>query len=136
MITLTHDQVRFYYGSEHWQYNFNEIVELGLLKKKKSFLLENSAFAAITALACYFMVFSDLVELYYIIPILLCYTILIILRFHTNIEFDYYVIVKDVYKKQIKVKIKPFDRTAIAKQIDQFLSLKYDQILQKNVKPV
>ncbi|WP_264537967.1 hypothetical protein [Flavobacterium sp. N1736] len=130
-ITLTHDQVQFYYGSEHWQYNFNEVVELGLLKKKRSFFLENSAFVAITAVAYYFMVFSDLVELYYIIPTLLCYTILIILRFYTNIEFDYYVIVKDVYKKETKIKINPLDRTTIAKQIDQYSSLKFDQILQR-----
>lgn len=129
-ITLTHDQVRFHYGSEHWQYNFNEIVELGLLKKKKSYLLENSAFVAVTALACYFMIFSDFVELYYIIPTLLCYTILIILRFNTDIEFEYYVIVKDIYKKEIKVKIKAFDRPVIGKQIDQYLNLKFDRILQ------
>lgn len=129
-ITLTHDQVQFYYGSKNWQYNFNEIVELGLLKKKKSFLLQNTAFIGISALACYFIMFSDLTELYYIIPILLCYTILVILRFHTAAEFDYYVIVKDIYKKEVRIKIKAFDRIAIGKQIDQYLSLKFDQILQ------
>ncbi|KUJ63537.1 hypothetical protein AR687_02285 [Flavobacteriaceae bacterium CRH] len=129
-ITLTHDKVQFYYGSKHWQYNFNEIVELGLLKKKKSYLLENTAFVAVTALAYYFMMFSNLVELYYIIPALLCYTILIILRFHNDAEFDYYVIVKDIYNKEIKVKIKAFDRPAIGKQIDQYLNLKFDRILQ------
>lgn len=129
-ITLTHDQVRFYYGSEHWQYNFDEIVELGLLKKKKSYFLENIAFLAVTAFAYYFIIFSNFAELYYIIPTLLCYTILIILRFPKNIEFDYYVIVKDIYQKETKVKIKALDRTKIGKQIDQYLSLKFDQILQ------
>ncbi|TDO73338.1 hypothetical protein EV143_106281 [Flavobacterium chryseum] len=129
-ITLTQDQVRFYYGSERWRYNFNEIVELGLLKKKKSYILENSAFAAVTALAYYFMMFSTVVELYYIIPALLCYTILIILRFHSALEFDYYVIVKDIHKNEIKVKIKAFDRPVIGKQIDQYLNLKFDKILQ------
>ncbi|MBF4516761.1 hypothetical protein IRZ71_10415 [Flavobacterium sp. ANB] len=129
-ITLTHDQVQFYYGSEHWQYNFNEIVELGLLKKKKSYLFENSVFVTVTALAYYFLIFSDIVELYYIIPVLLCYTILIILRFHNDPEFDYYVIVKDIYKKEIKTKINAFDRPAIGKQIDQYLNLKFDRILQ------
>ncbi|WKL49444.1 hypothetical protein Q1W71_06550 [Flavobacterium pectinovorum] len=129
-ITLTHDQVRFYYGSEHWQYNFDEIVELGLLKKKKSYFLENIAFLIVTVFAYYFIIFSNFAELYYIIPTLLCYTILIILRFPKNIEFDYYVIVKDIYQKETKVKIKALDRTKIGKQIDQYLSLKFDQILQ------
>lgn len=130
-ITLTHDQVRFYYGSEHWQYNFDEIVELGLLKKKKSYFLENIAFLIVTAFAYYFIIFSNFAELYYIIPTLLCYTILIILRFPKNIEFDYYVIVKDIYQKETKIKIKALDRTKIGKQIDQYLSLKFDQILQE-----
>ncbi|OXA99217.1 hypothetical protein [Flavobacterium pectinovorum] len=130
-ITLTHDQVRFYYGSEHWQYNFDEIVELGLLKKKKSYFLENIVFLIVTAFAYYFIIFSNFAELYYIIPTLLCYTILIILRFPKNIEFDYYVIVKDIYQKETKIKIKALDRTKIGKQIDQYLSLKFDQILQE-----
>ncbi|KIQ16907.1 hypothetical protein RT99_19860 [Flavobacterium sp. MEB061] len=130
-ITLTHDQVRFYYGSEHWQYNFDEIVELGLLKKKKSYFLENIAFLIVTAFAYYFIIFSNFAELYYIIPTLLCYTILIILRFPKNLEFDYYVIVKDIYQKETKIKIKALDRTKIGKQIDQYLSLKFDQILQE-----
>jgi len=130
-ITLTHDQVRFYYGSEHWQYNFDEIVELGLLKKKKSYFLENIAFLIVTAFAYYFIIFSNFAELYYIIPTLLCYTILIILRFPKNVEFDYYVIVKDIYQKETKIKIKALDRTKIGKQIDQYLSLKFDQILQE-----
>jgi hypothetical protein len=129
-ITLTHDQVQFYYGSEHWQYEFHEIEELGLLKKKKSYLFENIAFIIVTAFAYYFMIFSDFAELYYIIPTLLCYTILVILRFPTNIEFDYYVVVKDIYKKETKVKIKALDKSKIGKQIDQYLSLKFDQILQ------
>lgn len=129
-IILTHDQVQFYYGSEHWKYNFNEIAELGLLKKKRSYLFENSAFIAITAFAYYFVIFSDIAELYYIIPILLCYTILIILRFPKSSEFDYYVVVKDIYKKETKVKINPLDKSKIGKQIDQFLSLKFDHILQ------
>lgn len=130
-ITLTHDQVRFYYGSEHWQYNFDEIAELGLLKKKKSYLLENIAFLIVTAFAYYFIIFSNFAELYYIIPTLLCYTILIILRFPKSIEFDYYVVVKDIYQKETKIKIKALDRTKIGKQIDQYLSLKFDQILQE-----
>lgn len=132
-FTLTHDQVQFCYGSKRWQYSFNEIVELGLLKKKKSYLLENSAFIAITAIAFYFMLFSDLMEMYYIIPTLLCYTLIIIFRFHTDIDAEYYVIVKDVYRKEIKVKIKISDRPVIGKQIDQYLNLEFDRMVQKQI---
>ncbi|WP_264524318.1 MULTISPECIES: hypothetical protein [unclassified Flavobacterium] len=130
-ITLTQDQVQFQYGSKRWQYCFNEIAELGLLKKKKTYLLENGAFILATALAYYAMVFSNLNELYYIGPTILVYTILIILRFHNTIEFDYYVIVRDVYKKETKVKIKVLDRHEIGKQIDQFLNLNFNRLLQK-----
>jgi hypothetical protein len=130
-FTLTHDQVQFQYGSNRWQYSFNEIAELGLLKKKKTYLLENGAFIAVTALAYYCMVFSSLSELYYIAPTLLLYTILIILRFHNDIEFEYYVIVRDIYKKETKVKIKAPDRPVIGKQIDHFLNLNFDRLLQK-----
>jgi len=129
-ITLTHDQVQFYYRSEHWQYAFNEIVELGLLKKKKSYLFENISFIIVTVFAYYFMIFSDFAELYYIIPTLLCYTILVILRFPKNIEFEYYVVVKDIYKKETKIKINALDKIKIGKQIDQYLNLRFDQILQ------
>lgn len=129
-FTLTQDQVQFQYGSNRWQYSFNEIVELGLLKKKKSYLLENGAFIAVTALAYYCMVFSNLTELYYIGPTLLVYTILIILRFHNDIEFEYYVIVRDIYKKETKVKINGLDRPAIGKQIDHYLNFNFDRLLQ------
>ncbi|MEO8534727.1 MAG: hypothetical protein ABI441_13300 [Flavobacterium sp.] len=132
-FTLTHDQVEFQYGSKHWQYSFNEIVELGLVKKKKTYLLENGAFIAITAIAYYFMVFSDLMELYYIVPTLLCYTIIIIFRFHDNIDVEYYVLVRDVYQKETKVKIKNLDRPAIGKQIDHYLNFEFDRILQKQI---
>lgn len=130
-FTLTHDQVQFCYGSKRWQYSFNEIVELGLLKKKKSYLLENGAFIAITAIAYYCMVFSDLMEMYYIVPTLLGYTLIIIFRFHADIDAEYYVIVKDVYRKEIRVKIKNLDRPVIGKQIDQYLNLEFDRMLQK-----
>ncbi|MRX38524.1 hypothetical protein GJU43_04505 [Flavobacterium sp. LC2016-23] len=130
-FTLTHDQVQFCYGSKRWQYSFNEIVELGLLKKKKSYFLENGVFIAITAIAYYCMVFSDLMEMYYIVPTLLCYTIIIISRFHTDIDAEYYVIVKDVYKREIRVKIKNLDRPVIGKQIDQYLNLEFDRMVQK-----
>lgn len=128
-ISLTHDQVYFYYGSTRWQYRFNEIAELTLLKKKKTYLLENGAFIAVTSLAYYCMLFTNLMELYYIIPTLLAYTILIILRFHNNIDFEYYVIVKDIYRKEIKVKINALDRPVIGKQIDQYLNHEFERIL-------
>lgn len=129
-FTLTHDQVLFQYGSNRWQYSFNEIAELGLLKKKKTYLLENTAFISVTAVAYYCMVFSNLSELYYLGPALIAYAILIILRFYDDIEFEYYVIVKDIYKKETKVKIKVFDRPVIGKQIDQYLDVNFDRLLQ------
>ncbi|MDR6763232.1 hypothetical protein J2Y38_003451 [Flavobacterium sp. 2755] len=129
-ISLTHDQVQFQYGSKQWQYNFNEIVELGLLKKKKTYLFENGAFTAVTVLAYYCMIFTNVMELYYLIPTLLCYSFLIVMRFNNKSEFDYFVIVKDIYKKETKVKISALDRPAIGKQIDQYLNFEFERILK------
>ncbi|OXA76468.1 hypothetical protein SAMN05444397_11311 [Flavobacterium aquidurense] len=130
-ISLTHDQVQFCYGSIRWQYDFNEIAELVLLKRKKTYILENCAFIAVTAFAYYCMLFTNVIALYYITPTLLCYAILIILRFHNKVDFEYYVVVKDIYKKEVVVKISASDRPAIGKQIDQYLNYQYDQIVQK-----
>jgi len=133
-ISLTHDQVQFCYGSQNWQYSFNEIVELGLLKKKRTYLFENGAFISVTALAYYCMIFTNLMELYYIIPALLCYAFLIILRFHNNTEFDYFVIVKDIYQKETKVKINASDRPMIGRQIDNYLNFEFNRVLQQTKK--
>ena len=133
-ISLTHDQVQFHYGSLRWQYNFNEIEELALLKKKKTYLLVNSTFIAVTALAYYCMLFTDVIDLYYIIPTLLCYAVLIIVRFHNNIDFEYYVIVKDIYQKETKVKIDVQDRPLIGKQIDHYLNREYYQMVHQTQK--
>ena len=133
-ISLTQDQVQFHYGSLRWQYHFNEIEELILLKKKKTYLLVNGAFIAVTAVAYYCMLFTDLIDLYYIIPTLLCYAVLIMLRYNNRIDFEYYVIVKDVYQKEIKVKIDNNDRPLIGKQIDQYLDYEFHRILHQNKK--
>ncbi|WP_345147109.1 hypothetical protein [Flavobacterium ginsengiterrae] len=130
-ISLIHDQVQFCYGSKKWQYSFNEIVELCLLKKKRTYLLENGVFVAVTVLAYYCMIFTNLMELYYVIPALLCYAFLIIMRFHNNTEFDYFVIVKDIYLKETKVKINAQDRSAIGKQIDNYLNFEFNRILEE-----
>ncbi|KFF03431.1 hypothetical protein [Flavobacterium reichenbachii] len=131
-ITLTPDRIHFEYGSKRWQYNFEEIAELGLLKKKKTYFLENGAFILVTVLTNYFLFFSDFMELYYIIPALLLYTVIVISRFHNTIEFEYFVIVRDVYQKEIRVKIKALDRVIIGKEIDHYLSLEFDRVLQLN----
>lgn len=130
-ISLNHDQVQFCYGSKKWQYSFNEIVELGLLKKKRTYLFVNGAFIAVTVLAYYCMIFTNLLELYYVLPALLCYTFLSIMRFNNNTEFDYFVIVKDIYRKETKIKINAQDRPAIGKQIDHYLNFEFNRILEK-----
>jgi hypothetical protein len=130
-ITLFTDTIKFHYKSKNWQYHLDEIKELGLLKKKKKYFLENGAFIAITAVAYYCMIFTDLMELYYIIPTLLCYTFIIILRFDNPSEFVYFVFVKDIYRKEIKIKIATKDRPLIGEQIDHFLDLQFERSIKK-----
>ncbi|MCV9927907.1 hypothetical protein OIU83_09600 [Flavobacterium sp. LS1R49] len=131
-INLTNDNVEFHYKSKRWKYAIDEIVELGILKKKKKYLLENGAFIIVTVFAYYCMLFSNLIELHYILPTILFYAVIIILRFHDSSEFEYYVIVRDIYKKEIKIKIKALDKRTISKQIDQYLSLKFNLIVHKS----
>lgn len=130
-LTLTSNQVHFLYGKNQWSYAFDEITELGIVRKKKTYFLINAAFILVTALAYYCMIFSDMVDLYYIIPTLLCYTFLVILRFHDNAEFQYHVIVRDRFEKEIIVRIKTQDRHIIGKQIDQYLNLQFDRMIKK-----
>lgn len=129
--TLTSDNVHFRYGSKSWIYTFDEIEKLSLIKQEKSYIVENFAFIFITALAYYFIIFSDMMDLYYIIPTILCYTIISILRFHDASQFEYYVYVKDIYNKETKIKIKTADRIEIGKHIDLYLSLKFKKIIKQ-----
>ncbi len=121
------DKIRFDYKSKNWQYEFDEIKELRLLRKKKKYFLENAAFVAVTATAYYCMIFSDLMDLYYIIPALLCYTLIIATRFKNETEFVYFVFVRDVYKNEIRTKIASKDRVLIRKQIDHYLGLQFER---------
>lgn len=121
------DKIRFDYKSKNWQYEFDEIKEIGLLKKKKKYFLENGAFIAVTATAYYCMIFSNLMDLYYIIPTLLSYTLIIAARFKTKTDFVYFVFVKDIYKNEIRTKIASKDRLLIGKQIDQYLDLQFER---------
>ena len=130
-LTIFSDEVRFCYKSKNWQYQFDEIKELGLLKKKKNYFLENGAFMAVTGVAYYCMLFSNLMDLYYIIPALLCYAFIIVARFGNKTEFVYFVFVKDIYQNEIKTKIAPKDRALIGKQIDYYLDLQFERSIQR-----
>ena len=103
-LTILPNKIRFSYKSKNWQYDFDEIKEIGLLKKRKKYFLENTAFAVVTAVTYYCMIFSDIMDLYYIIPALLCYTLIITVRFSDPTEFVYFIFVKDIYQKEIKTK--------------------------------
>lgn len=130
-VTLTPNQVHFRYGKNQWQYTFDEIVELSILRRKKTYFLVNTLFILVTAIAYYCMIFSDIIDIYYIIPTLLCYTFLIILRFNDRSEFEYSVLVRDIYEKEITIKIKTEDRNLIGRQIDQYLNLQFDRMIKK-----
>ncbi|MGO4770243.1 hypothetical protein ACEN2I_01145 [Flavobacterium sp. W22_SRS_FK3] len=130
-ITIFTNEIKFHYKSKNWQYHFDEIKELGLLKKKKKYFLENLAFITVTTIAYYCMIFSSLVDLYYIIPTLLCYTFIIIARLDEPSEFVYFVFVKDIYKKEIRIKIASKDRFLIGKQIDHYLDFQFERNIKK-----
>lgn len=130
-LTILSDKVRFTYKSKNWQYQFNEIKKLGLLRKKKKYFLENTALTAVTAATYYCMIFSDLMDLYYIIPAILCYTLIIIARFNNEAEFVYFIFVKDIYQNEIRMKIAPEDRRLVGKQIDSYLDLQFERSIKR-----
>lgn len=78
------------------------------------------------------MFFSDIIDIYYLAPTILCYTVIITIRFNSA-EFKYYVLVQDIYGKQTKIKIKAVDKQKIRKQIDVYLNQKFEQSLQKSI---
>lgn len=130
-LTFFSNEVRFRYKSKNWQYQFDEIKELGLLKKKRKYFLENGAFIAVTAAAYYCMLFSTMMDLYYIIPAILCYAFIIAIRFSNKAEFVYFVFVKDIYQNEIRTKIALKDRAMVGKQIDYYLDLQFERSIQK-----
>ena len=130
-LTIFSDKVRFRYKSKNWQYQFDEIKELGLLKKKKKYFLENAAFIAVTATTYYCMLFSNLMDLYYIIPAILCYAFIIAIRFSNKAEFVYFVFVKDIYQNEIRTKIAAKDRMLVGKQIDSYLDLQFEKSVKR-----
>lgn len=130
-ITFTTTQVHFCYGKNKWYYAFEEIIELGFIRKKKKYFLTNFAFALVTLSAYYCMIFTRIPDLYYIIPSLFAFTILIVLRFHDKAEFNYYVLVRDCYQKERLVKIKNKDKNAIGKQIDAFQNIQFEHTIKK-----
>ena len=77
------------------------------------------------------MLFSNLMDLYYIIPALLCYAFIIVARFGNKDEFVYFVFVKDIYQNEIRTKIEPEDRVLIGKQIDSYLDLQFERSIQR-----
>ncbi|MNY40454.1 hypothetical protein [Flavobacterium sp. 245] len=127
-LTITSTHVHFCYRKERWNYAFDEIIELGLIRKKKNYFLINAIFIAVTASAYYCMLFTKTADLNYIIPALLAFTVLTILRFHNPAEFDYYVLVRDCYQKEIIVKIRSKDKNKIGKQIDEFFNLQFERM--------
>ncbi|WP_244248428.1 hypothetical protein [Flavobacterium foetidum] len=95
------------------------------------FYLHNATFAAVTAITYYFMIFTDVNDLYYLIPAILGYTILVSSRFYNTEEFVYLVMIRDVYDNEKRVKIASKDRFLVGKQIDSFLELQFNQNIRK-----
>lgn len=130
-ITISPEEIKFNYKSKNWKYHFDEIKKLGLLKKKRNYFAENTVFVIATFTVYYCMLFSDLMALYYIVPTLLSYLFIIIMKFNNDTEFVYFVFVKDIYKNEIKTKIAVKDHFLIAKQIDKYLDLQFERNIRK-----
>ncbi len=130
-LTFTQTEVHFCYNKKKWQYTFDEIIELGLIRKKRNYFLINVLFVLVTVATYYCMLFTKIADMYYVIPALLSFTILIILRFQDSAEFDYYVLVRDCYQKEIIVKIKGKDKNYMSKQIEEYVNIQFERITKK-----
>lgn len=126
-LTILPDKIRFCYKSKNWQYHFDEIKEIGLLKKKKKYYLKNGAFTIVTAVTYYCMIFSDLPDLYYIIPAILCYAFIISMKGVNSARFVYFIFVRDINKNVIRTEIEAKDRLLVGKQIDYYLNLQFER---------
>jgi len=126
-INCTVKEVQFRYGTKGWKYAYNEISELCIVRKKKTYLIKNLLFTILGVLGYNCMIFSNFTNLYFIIPILLCYCI-IFLGFQDVTEFNYYVLVRDINNNAIKIKISARHQSIIGKSIYEYKKLMFDQI--------
>jgi len=130
-INLTNDIAEFTYGRRQWKYGIDEILELGLAKKKKRYFLENATFIGLIIVAYYFMCFSHIKFWLYAIPTVIFCAFIFIAPLIDSCKYDYHIVVIDIYNKKTKIKIRQQDKLVILKKIDDFLKIKFDHITSR-----
>ncbi len=129
-ITYTPQAVQFQYGIKGWQYTFNEIAEIGIVRKRKRYSIRNFIFITVAALLYYYLFFTDLKCFYLAIALIACFAAIVFFWFHNPDEFTYYLLVRDKKKKETKIKIKARDRHIIRKQLEYYEKLNFDRASQ------
>jgi len=128
-ITYTAHSVQFQYGAKGWQYDFNEIAKLGILRKRKSHIIENIISAIGCALVYYYLFFTDWDYAYAVVPLLLCFAVLLYFLFLRRSEFAYYIMVQDTNQKQTRIRIKAGDRHIIRRELEHYENIDFKRTL-------
>lgn len=132
-LTFSDQQVLFEYGSKSWQYPYSEIAVLGMLRKQRTYYMEKTAFGMLFAVLYYYLFFTGMDYLPFVIPGASSVIAAAVIRFRTAPPFDYYVIVKDHQNAALRIKIKMRDKKLISSQLSQYEKLRFENNIPRRL---
>lgn len=130
-LTMDSNTVFLKYKKWEWAYRLEEISDLGLQKKRKLYSLPDIAVAFVTALSLYLMTNTNIEEVYYVVPLVIFYAFIVLLKCRHADKFIYYLVVKTNNGVVRKIKIDPLDRQDINREVVEFLSLKFERDIKR-----
>lgn len=126
-LTFTDHYVHFKYGSKGWQYSYGDIALLGMLRQKRTYFIEKAATLVFSAALYYYLFFTGMDYLLFVIPLASCFITAAVIRYRTAPEFEYYVIVKDRSGAAVKIKIRICDKKTLCAELAHYDSLKFQK---------
>lgn len=124
-LTFDDQFVHFEYGSKEWRYPYSDIEVLGMLRKKRIYFFEKTAAGVLSCVLYYYLFFTDMDYLLFVIPGASCLITAGILRYRTAPEFAYYVILKSRSGFEQRIKIKAQHKKIIAQGLAHYQDLKF-----------
>jgi hypothetical protein len=124
-LTFDDQFVHFEYGPKAWRYPYGDIEVLGMLRKKRMYYFEKTAAWGLSAALYYYLFFTDMDYLLFVIPAASLLITAGILRYRTAPEFAYYVILKTRSGFEQRIKINVRHKKIIAQGLAHYEGLKF-----------
>jgi len=126
-LSIHGEKVVFKYGKKEWRSTLGDIKDLGIARRKKILPLEDISVLVVTFISIYLMTQTDIEDAYFIVPTIIFYTFIIILKHRDYDKFRYFVILKETNGKIVKIKIEAYDRSTIGNEIGECLKIKFER---------